>query len=429
VRVHRAWWVAGVTFLVLLASAAFRSSIGVMLEPIESDLGWTRTQTSWAASVNLIVYGIAAPFAASLMEYLGVRRVAVAALALVAGGTVLTTVMTAPWHLYLLWGLVIGLGTGSVALVFGSIVVNRWFVRNRGFVLGVLGSAWATGQVFFLPLLAAITESRGWRTTSLVISALALALIPLVVWVLRDRPSAVGQLPYGADAGWREDETDLAPVGSARTAVTGAATLLGQVGRSRAFVLLAGTFFVCGWTTNGIISTHFVPAAHDHGMPATTAASLLAVVGIFDIIGTLGSGWLTDRIDPRLLLVVYYSFRGLALLAVPAILGPSVEPPLLLVVVLFGLDWVATVPPTVTLCRENFGVERGGIVFGWVFAAHMVGGGVAAIASGALRTSHGDYSAAWWLAGVLALVAAGASLLIPRRRDAATPEPVVSGAC
>jgi hypothetical protein len=232
------------------------------------------------------------------------------------------------------------------------------------------------------------------------------------VWVLRDRPADVGLRPYGADAEWREP--DIVAASSAGQAAAGAVSALRQVWTTRAFLLLAGTFFICGWTTNGIISTHFVPAAHDHGMTATTAAGLLAVVGIFDIIGTVGSGWLTDRMDPRVLLLAYYSLRGLALLAVPAILGPEVEPPLVLVVILFGLDWVATVPPTVTLCRENFGVELGGIVFGWIFAAHMVGGGVAAIASGALRSAQGDYVLAWLLAGGLALAAGVASTAVPR---------------
>ena len=420
-RVHRAWLVAGVTFLVLLASAAFRSSIGVMLEPIESDLGWTRTQTSLAASLNLVVYGLTAPFAASVMELVGVRRVAVGALGLICAGSALTVTMTAAWQLYLLWGVVIGLGTGSVALVFGSIIVNRWFLAHRGMALGVLGSAWATGQVFFLPILASITESAGWRTTSLVICAAALALVPLVLVVLRDRPSDVGLAPLGAPSGWVADSLD-APA-SAGEAIGGAIRVLVDASRTRAFLLLAGTFFICGWTTNGIISTHFVSAAHDHGMASTTAAGLLAVVGVFDILGTLASGWLTDRVDPRWLLAGYYGLRGVALLAVPMILGPTVAPPLVLVVVLFGLDWVATVPPTVTLCSANFGVERGGIVFGWVFAAHMIGGGVAAIASGLLRTSQGDYASAWLLAGVLAIVAAAAATTIPR----GTRTPVLVG--
>lgn len=420
-RVHRAWWVAAVTFLVLLASAAFRSSLGVLLVPIEEDLGWTRTDTSVAVSLNLIVYGLAAPFAAALLERIGVRRTAVTALLLISVGCLATTVMTAPWQLSALWGMLIGVATGSVALVFGAIVVNRWFVARRGLVLGILGAAWATGQLVFLPLLALLVEEFGWRAASLTIALLCAALLPVVTMVLRDRPQDVGLLPYGG-APDEEERHEEAP-SSARSAVAHAVTVLREAFWTRPFLLLAGTFFVCGWTTNGIISSHFVPAAHDHGMQATTAAGLLAVVGIFDIVGTIGSGWLTDRIDPRLLLAVYYGLRGVALLAVPALLGPSVEPPLLVVVALFGLDWVATVPPTVVLCRAAFGPERGGIVFGWVFAAHMIGAGVAAAASGALRAASGDYTSAWLLAGVLAITAAAASLALPRLRQGA-PVPV-----
>lgn len=408
---HRAWLVAAVTFLVLLASAAFRSSLGVLLVPIEEDLGWSRTDTSIAVSLNLLVYGVAAPFAAALLDRVGVRRTAVGALVLIAVGCAATTVMTAPWQLSVLWGLVIGAATGSVALVFGAIVANRWFVERRGLVLGILGAAWATGQLVFLPLLAAVVEAWGWRAASLTVALACALLLPVVVGVLRDRPQDVGLLPYGAAA---DAPTPAAAPPTARAAVAHAVTVLRESCRTRPFLLLAGTFFVCGWTTNGIISSHFVPAAHDHGMAATTAAGLLAVVGIFDIAGTIGSGWLTDRVDPRKLLAVYYGLRGLALLAVPTLLGPSVDPPLLVVVALFGLDWVATVPPTVVLCRTAFGPERGGIVFGWVFAAHMIGASAAAAVSGALRSVSGDYTSAWLLAGALAVAAAAASLTLPR---------------
>jgi predicted MFS family arabinose efflux permease len=416
-RVHRAWLVAAVTFLVLLASAAFRSSLGVLLVPIEDDLGWSRTDTSIAVSLNLIVYGLAAPFAAALLERIGVRRTAVWALLLIAAGCLATMFMTAPWQLAALWGVVIGVATGSVALVFGAIVANRWFVTRRGLIVGILGAAWATGQLVFLPLLAAVVDAFGWRAASLVIAVVCAALVPVVVVVLRDRPADVGLLPYGGNI--EEPAPGDAPP-SARAAVVHALRVLREAWRTRSFLLLAGTFFVCGWTTNGIISSHFVPAAHDHGMHATTAAGLLAVVGVFDIAGTICSGWLTDRFDPRLLLAVYYGLRGLALLAVPWLLGPNVEPPLLVVVALFGLDWVATVPPTVMLCRASFGPERGGIVFGWVFAAHMIGAGAAAAASGALRTTSGDYTSAWLLAGTLAVTAAAASLVLPRSRRGVT---------
>ncbi|MFM2437275.1 MAG: hypothetical protein RLZ55_81 [Actinomycetota bacterium] len=368
-RVHRAWWVAAVTFLVLLASAAFRSSFGVMLVPFEDDFGWSRAATSLAVSVNLVFYGVTAPFATALMERFGIRRIVTVSLGLIALGTGLTVLMSASWQLTLLWGVLVGLGTGSTALVFGALVANRWFASHRGLVLGILGTAFATGQLIFLPLISQTIELHGWRTASLGIAALCLAIIPLVLLVLRDRPCDVGLRPYGATGALTDTELGQNTTGSGWHAARTALTTLGQASRTGTFWLLAGTFFIGGWTTNGIISTHFVPAMHDHGMGATTAASMLAVVGIFDIIGTIGSGWLTDRFSPRYLLFTYYGLRGVALLALPAILGPHVDSPLLVVMILFGLDWVATVPPTVTLTREAFGAERGAIVFGWVFAA------------------------------------------------------------
>ena len=399
------WLVALVTFLVLIASAAFRSSQGVMIVPIEEDLGWSRTITSLAISVNLVIYGVTAPFAAALMERFGVRRIAIGALALLSLGTGLTAVMTASWQLVFLWGVLVGLGTGSTALVFGALVANRWFTKRRGLVVGIFGAAWATGQLAFLPLFARIIEHQGWRYASLTVAMLSAALIPVVAIVMRDRPSDVGLAPYGADA-MPEVETNTSQSGW--RAAAGALTILREAARTRAFWLLAITFAICGWTTNGIISSHFVPAMHDHGVTAATAAS------IFDIVGTVGSGWLTDRYDPRVLLGIYYGLRGVALIALPILIGPDIQPPLLLVMVLFGLDWVATVPPTVTLCREIYGVDRGAIVFGWVFASHMVGAAIAAAVSGWIRVSAGDYATAWWLAGILAFVAAALSLAIAR---------------
>jgi MFS family permease len=403
--------VALVTFLVLIASAAFRSSQGVMIVPIEEDLGWSRTITSLAISVNLVVYGVTAPFAAALMERFGVRRIAIGALSLLAIGTGLTAVMTASWQLVFLWGVLVGLGTGSTALVFGALIANRWFTKRRGLVVGIFGAAWATGQLAFLPLFARIIEHQGWRSASLTVALLSAALIPVVAVVMRDRPSDVGLAPYGAEA---MPEPESNTTHSGWRAAAGALVVLRDAARTRAFWLLAITFAICGWTTNGIVSSHFVPAMHDHGVTATTAASLLVIVGIFDIVGTVGSGWLTDRFDPRVLLGIYYGLRGIALVALPILIGPDIEPPILLVMVLFGLDWVATVPPTVTLCREIYGVERGAIVFGWVFASHMVGAAIAAAVSGWIRVTAGDYATAWWLAGLLAFVAAGLSLAIAR---------------
>jgi sugar phosphate permease len=409
-RLHRAWFVAVITMAALVAAAGFRSSTGALLEPLEDDFGWSRSTTSGAVSLNLIIYGLTAPFAAALMERFGIRRVVVASLTLVAIGSGLTLVMTEAWQLWLLWGVAVGAGTGAIALVFGAIVANRWFVKHRGLVMGVFSAAGASGHLLFLPAIAYLADGPGWRWASGIVTAFALLLVPLVLLLMRDRPTDVGTTPYGAPDDWEPPPLASSDVGAATVAVR----TLKDSARSRTFWILFGTFWICGWSTNGLIGTHFIPAAHDHGLPATTSASLLALIGVFDIVGTVASGWLTDRVDSRYLLCVYYFFRGLSLLAVPYLLAETVHPSLFLFIVFYGLDWVATVPPTVALCRQHFGVERAGVVFGWVFAAHMVGAGVAASYAGWIRQVNGDYHVAWLTAGGLCIAAAAACLLIPR---------------
>src|SRR6478672_3193056 len=400
----------------LVAAAGFRSSTGALLEPLEHEFGWTRATTSGAVSLNLVIYGLTAPFAAALMERFGVRRVVALALTLVATGAGLTLVMTSAWQLWFLWGVPIGVGTGAMALVFGAIIANRWFVRHRGLVTGLFSAASSTGQLIFLPAIAHLAHGPGWRWAAGLVSVFALLLVPVVLVVLRDRPSDVGEVPYGAPADYVEPPVDRDGPGPARLALT----TLREASRRWTFWALFLTFWICGWSTNGLIGTHFIPAAHDHGMPETTSASLLALIGIFDIAGTIASGWLTDRVDPRMLLFCYYFLRGLSLLWVDMLLGPSLHPSLFLFVLFYGLDWVATVPPTVALCRIHFGVERSGVVFGWVFAAHMVGAGVAASYAGWIRQSTGEYLLAWITAGVMCLVAAGLCLMVPRQARTAT---------
>ncbi|WP_377640456.1 MFS transporter [Oryzobacter terrae] len=420
-RWHRAWLVAAVTLGALVAAAAFRSSTGVLLEPVESEFGWSRATTSGAVSLNLVLYGLAAPFAAAVMERWGVRRTVATSLVVVGVASGLTTVMTAPWQLWLLWGLLIGIGTGAMALVLGAIVANRWFHTHRGLVTGIFSAANATGQLVFLPVIARTAEDAGWRAAALIVSGLALVVAVLVALLLRDRPEDHGLLPYGLDPGSTEATTTRTP--STVSPAVVAVRVLRRAGRTWTFWALVLTFWVCGWSTNGIIQTHFIPAAHDHGMPATTAAGLLAVVGIFDIAGTIGSGWLTDKVDPRLLLVGYYGGRGLSLLALDAVLAPGVEPAMWVFIVFYGLDWVATVPPTVALCRTHFGLQDSGVVFGWVFASHMVGAGVGASVAGWVRTSQGDYHWAWLFAAVLCFAAVAIALSIPRRPPADVDTP------
>jgi MFS family permease len=438
-RVHPAWIVAAVTFLALISAAAFRSSTGVLIEPVEREFGWSREATSSAISLNLILYGLTAPFAAALMERFGVRRVCASALVLVAAGTGLTLLMSQVWQLIVLWGLVVGLGSGSMALVFGAIVANRWFVRNRGLVMGVFSAGSATGQLVILPVVAWLAANVGWRWSAALVAGLSLALAPLVLLLLRDRPQEAGVQALGA----AQPDLELV-VAAAGPEMAGpvvavqpeprqnaARVALAELRRSSSslsFWVLFGTFFVCGWSTNGLIQTHFIAAAHDHGMPPTTAASLLALIGVFDIIGTVASGWLSDRIDPRILLFAYYGLRGMSLLAAPSLLSDRVSAPLMLFVVFYGLDWVATVPPTVALCRTIFGVERSGVVFGWVFAGHMIGAGVAAQVAGTIREATGTYSQAWWLAGLLCVVAAFTIWLVQGPRPPSRPEPELAPA-
>ena len=354
-----AWVVASVTFLALISAAAFRSTTSIMFEPLEGEFGWTRSETSAAVAINLVVYGLTAPFAATLMERFSPRRVATFALALVSAGTALTLTMTESWQLSLYWGAFVGVGTGCLALVFASLVANRWFTKRRGLVTGVFSAAYATGQLIFLPALGALVMVEGWRSASLVVAVFAAAIIPVFLLGFRNSPAEIGAEPYGGVS--NEPTGKAAP----RTAVATLQVLFASF-RKPAFWVLAGTFFVCGWTTNGLIGAHFIPAAHDHGMPMGTAAGLLALVGIFDFVGTILSGWLTDRVNPIWLLVFYYGLRGLALFTVPFVLGPTVELPLMFFVVFYGLDWIATVPPTIELCRKHFGINQSPTVYGWV---------------------------------------------------------------
>lgn len=419
-RIHRAWWVAFGVLAALVAAAGFRSSTGALIEPIEAEFGWSRATTSGAVTANLVIYGLTAPFAAALMERFGLRRVLTCALLLVSLGSGLTVLMKQPWQLWLLWGLFVGVGTGAMALVLGSIVANRWFATRRGLVTGFFSAASSTGQLVFLPAFAALAVGPGWRYAALITSAVSLLLVPVALFVVADRPEDVGTTPYGAESAQAEAVARPAAAGPVDMDGTPRHTepppqltavgVLREALPSWPFWVLMGTFFVCGWSTNGLVGTHFIPAAHDHGMMATTAAGLLALVGIFDIAGTIASGWLTDRVDPRLLLVAYYVLRGLSLLLVPVVLGPGVEPNLFLFIVFYGLDWVATVPPTMALCRRYFGLDRSSIVFGWVFASHMVGAGIAASYAGLVRQNSGDYFTAWLTAGALCIVAGFACL-------------------
>ncbi|MGW0310020.1 MFS transporter [Streptomyces flavidovirens] len=410
---HRAWFVAAVAFVTIIGGAAFNSLPGLLIIPLHEEFAWSRGEIGLAVSIDMALYGLTAPFAAALMDRFGMRRVVVAALSMVAAGALLSVWMTASWQLMLYWGLLVGLGTGSMAMAFSATVTNRWFVARRGLVTGVLTAAGASGQLVFLPLCAWIVENHGWRPASVTVALAALVVVPFVWLLLRDHPADVGLAPYGGK---------FVPKPEPRTgAAKRTVTVLFAAARTGPFWLLAGTFAICGASTNGLIRTHFVPSAHDHGMPITAAASLLAVIGIFDVVGTIASGWLTDRFEARRLLAVYYALRGVSLLFLPMLMAPTVHPPMIFFIVFYGLDWVATVPPTLALCREQYG-DDSAIVFGWVLASHQVGAAVVAFAGGVARDVFGSYDVVWYAAGALCAAAALMSLVI-RRKPAPVGEP------
>ncbi|HEV8319276.1 MAG TPA: MFS transporter [Vicinamibacterales bacterium] len=402
---HYAWIIALVTFIVLLVTAGIRATPGVLIVSLEQEFGWSRTVISLAVAINIALFGLIGPFAASVMERWGLRRVILAAAALLAVSVALTTQMRNRWELTLLWGVLVGTGTGVTSLVLAAVVANRWFDERRGLVVGVLSAANATGQLVFLPFLAAVVAQRGWRAAALVMAGASAVVFAIVLVFMRDRPEDLGLLPYGRRpaSGPATGPRPLAPLQA-----------LGYAMRTRAFWLLAGTFFICGASTNGLIGTHLIAACHDYGIPELRSAQLLAIMGVFDILGTTASGWLTDRYSSRHLLFSYYTLRGLSLLYLPFTLQDGAHG-LAWFAIFYGLDWVATVPPTVRLTSEAFGRENTGVIYGWIGASHQLGASAAAFSAGAIRTFSGDYQLAFWIAGVLCL-AAGASFLMLGRR-------------
>ena len=406
-RFHRAWSVLAGTLVVLILMAGFRSTVGVLVDPLKEEFGWSTAAISLAASVNLMIYGLGGPFAAALYDRFGLRRCVLVAVAVVALGSALTLMMSAQWQFIFLWGFVNGTATGAVSVTLAAVIASRWFVVRRGLATGILTAANATGQLIFLPLLAWLSDAYGWRyAIGAVVVAATVIVLPLAAWLIRDRPSSVGVRAYGAT----EDDVPPPPP-AANPFLTAIGDGLLYAAGSRTFWLLSASFFICGATTNGLIGTHLIPAAVDHGLTQVAAAGLLALIGVFDLVGTLASGYLTDRYDPRILLAWYYGLRGLSLLALPVVIQAH-GPGLLAFVVFYGLDWVATVPPTVALTADVFGRERVGLVFGWIFAAHQLGAGFAALGAGLSETLLGTYTPAFVVAALLGLVASALSLRI-----------------
>jgi len=404
--IHYGWVVVAVTFFTLLCGAAAMGTPGVLIVPLEQEFGWSDAQISSALALRLMLFGLFGPFAAAFMNRYGVRRVIIAAMALISAGYLISLGMTQVWQLVLLWGIVVGVGTGLTAMVLAATVASRWFNHRRGLVMGMLAASNATGQLVFLPLVAHLTTNYGWRMT-LVFVACMLGVVALCASLfMRDRPSDLNLPVYG--------ETKITPPPAQGVGLVSLLmsplNVLSEAARVPIFWVLFATFFVCGCSTNGLIQTHFVTLCHDYGLAATAAASVLAMMGIFDFVGTIGSGWLSDRFDNRWLLFWYYGLRGLSLLYLPftdfSFYGLS------LFAVFYGLDWIATVPPTVKLTASRFGPEKAGMVFGWVFAGHQIGAASAAFGAGLIRTEYDTYLPAFFVAGALCIIAAALVLMV-----------------
>lgn len=416
---HYAWIVAGLTFLIMLTTSAALGLPGAFLVPLGKEHGWNTDQISSVLAFRFALFGLMAPFSAMLMSRFGVRRVVTAALCLIAAGMGLAMVVTELWQLFIAWGLMLGMGSGLTALVLAAVVANRWFQARRGLVIGILTASAATGQLAFLPLAAWLIEHLGWRSAVVPVLVSCALLVLLVRMLLRDHPSDLGVTAFGEPAAAPAASVPPPPAAPVLS-FSGPFRVLREAAGQRIFWILAGTFFICGLSTNGLIQTHFITLCGDFGMGPVPAASVLAMMGAFDFVGTILSGWLSDRYDNRKLLFWYYALRGLSLFWLPhstfSLYGLSVF------AMFYGLDWIATVPPTVKLAAQTFGKERAPMVFGWIFAAHQVGAAVAAFGAGLSRTLWLTYTPALYAAAGLCMVAAWLALAArPATRPAAMP--------
>ncbi|AOJ08717.1 MFS transporter [Burkholderia mayonis] len=407
-RFHYGWLAAAVVFLILLAAAGTRATPSVLMVPLEHEFGWSRAAISLAISVNIALYGLTGPFAAAAMQRFGVRPTILAALGVMGAGVALSSMMTATWQMVLIWGVMVGGATGVAALTLSATFVTRWFVARRGLVMGLLTASSATGQLVFLPMLAATAQRHGWRPVVLTVAVAVAIAVPLVALLLPERPSDVGLRPYGEPADARRADD-----GARRNPIAVAFGTLAMASKTRDFWLLFMSFFICGASTNGYVGTHLIAMCSDYGMTEVQGASLLAAMGVFDLIGTTMSGWLSDRCDSRVLLFWYYGLRGLSLIYLPHAFGIDFFG-LPLFAVFYGLDWIATVPPTVRLATDAYGKDAAPVVFGWIVAGHQLGAAFAALGAGMLRASLGTYTVASMISGGLCIVGALIVLRINR---------------
>lgn len=406
-RIYYGWIVVGVVFTSMLLAAGIRSLQGPLVVPLESEFTWDRASIAVAVSINLLLFGLIGPWIGRMMDRYGPKPVMLVGLTVSGFSVLAITQVRELWQLWLVWGAGTGLGAGAATGVVVAAVASRWFTKRRGLVVGLLSASMSAGQLVFLPLVMGLIVFQGWRTAVTVVAAAVLLIaVPLVALLMKNDPAEVGQPIEGGAVG---------STGTAGLPVE-APAIYANVSPFRTvdFWLLAGSYFVCGFTTLGLIGTHLIPHTIDHGIPEVTTASLLGLMGFMNFIGTTGAGWLSDRFDKRRLLATIYGLRGLSLLVLPFIID---VPSLSVFAVVYGLDWIATVPPTVGLCADLYGRQRVGSVYGWVFMAHQMGGAAAAYGGGVARVMLGDYGLAFFGAGVLAIIAMGLSLRVRRASD------------
>ncbi|MCA1065787.1 MFS transporter [Rossellomorea aquimaris] len=399
-RIHYSWIILTISFFSIIAAGIVRSSSGVFIEPFEGEFGWNRSTISLAFAVGLFLYGFSGPFMAALIEVLGLKKMMILSMGTLVTGATLTLAMEEPWQLILIWGIIIGLGSSLFLTVLSPYVANRWFVKRRGLAVGILTASTATGQLILLPVLAVLIEGHSWRWAMNLIIILSVIMLLIIVFFMKESPKELGISPYGSDEGTEES----GETGKKNPIVLAFNGLFLAV-KAKEFWLLAGSFFICGLSTSGLIGTHFVSYCLSYGIPLVTAASLLSFMGIFDLVGTTLSGWLSDRFDNRWLLFWYYALRGGSLVLLPFALSEGSLPLLILFTVFYGLDWIATVPPTVNISRQIFGVAKSGIIYGWIFAAHQAGAAVAAYGGGVIFNRTNSYTSAFLLAGVFCILA------------------------
>jgi sugar phosphate permease len=413
-RLHYGWIVAGTTFVLILITAGVRAAPGVLIVPFEEEFHWSRATISLAVGVNLLLYGAIGPFAAAAMDRFGVRRTMALAMTATAAAVALSPLMQASWQLILLWGVIVGISCGFIGAYLAAYIAARWFQARRGLVVGMLTAANAAGQLIFLPSMAAVVMHAGWRIMALGLGAILIVFVPVLMLLMRDRPEQLGLAQYGDSRG---PQPVPPPQGNP---VATAFSALSDGVRSRDFWLIAGGYFVCGASTNGLIGTHLIPACVDHGLTEVVGAGLLAATGVFSFIGGTVSGWLSDRFDNRYMLFWYYGLRGLSLMYLPFAFDMSFYG-LTLFSVFYGLDWIAGVPPTVRLLSGVVGQERTGIMVAWITVIHQIGGASAAYLGGLLRISYGSYLQAFMLSGLLCVVAAIMVLFIGAGRQRNEP--------